>query len=294
MIVPYARIRPARAHHLHRGAQRPDRSDALDHEVGAAREHLRHGTGLRSVRRRRVVRSQFAGDRELRRRPRDPDDRPGPAVLRELEMQEPRHAEPEHDGALSGERTAPALRVDAGREHLEEGSGRGVETVRERVHVRRRECHQLTQAAVTVASEQPAFRADVRSGLPALEASAACDSGVEEDAFPGARSGRERSDDLVPHHPWVRHGDLPGVDLKIGAADADALDVHGDLIGSRRRGVPVAHLELLRTGENGGLQMFSSPRRCGPAGPLSRSVGRNRERRERCIVSVVTRVTRGR
>ena len=171
----------------------------------------------------------------------DPDHGIRAARLRQLHVQLAGHAEAVDDDGLAGKDVDLPLRVQAGREHLDERSVAAVDRVRERKHVARRRGDVVREAAVGVAADQHAFRTQVGLADSAVKARAAVQLRVHDDAGaasepPGARF-RDFAGHLVPHHARVPDRNRAAVDLVVGPADAAVRHLHQDvaLVGARHR-----------------------------------------------------------
>src|SRR5439155_23690225 len=116
-----------------------------------------------------------------------------------------------------------------------------------------------TQAAVAIPAQEPAPGADVASARQALGASAAGDAGIDEHTRAlGDRRARGGADNLsghlVTHDAWIGHRDQAGEDLAIRTAEADRADLDEGLAGTRNRLRDIRLLDLVRLGQDGGLQ----------------------------------------
>ena len=176
------------------GAQRGDGADALDHDVSAARERLRHRLGLRPIHRRRAVplpargRSRASAPHSwLRSRARPPGASRAEGAR---DPSRPARARRRSD------RDGPMRRCACAHVASTCSSGAvGIKRVRERMDVRRRDGHEFAEPSVPIAADQRSLGADVGSVLPALGAPTTCDARVDEDPFTRPGPGRECPDD---------------------------------------------------------------------------------------------------
>jgi hypothetical protein len=128
--------------------------------------------------------------------------------------------------------------VHAGGQHLQQAGVGGGQPAGKRVQAGLVHRHQLREAAVHVAAEQRPVAAQLRP-VPAAQVAVAAERG-RVDQHPAARRDQptgarlhHRARHLMPQHPGGVHGDLPGGDLDVGAAQARLR--HPD------QGVPVHH-----------------------------------------------------
>ena len=117
-------------------------------------------------------------------------------VAQQLDVQQPAHAQADHDRRIAWRDAQPGLRVHAGGQHLEQGRVGGGQAVRQRVQARLVHRDQFGEDAVHIPAEQGAAAAQVGQVTAAQVAPAAEQGRVDQDRSPRGHG---------PRWPWGLH-----------------------------------------------------------------------------------------
>ena len=154
-------------------------------------------------------------------------------------MQLTRDAEAEDDHELTREDVYLALRVETGREDLDHRRHSRLDRRRQRKRVARRNGDELREAAVAIASDEHAVLAKMCLADPAMEARAAIQLRIDDDAVAGAQRACASIDHFarhfVAHDARILHGNRAVEDLVVGPADPAVRHAHEQLPLLRRR-----------------------------------------------------------
>ncbi len=150
-------------------------------------------------------------------------------------------AQADDDDGLAGSNIDETLCVQTGCHDLDQRCGLALDAVRQRKD-RFGWCeHVLREAAVPIATQQHARRAEMLATVVAVAASAAVDHGIDDDAGTdadavGTTDLDDLADHLVPHDARVIDRDAAFENLQIGAAHARVCDPQQGLAFSRMSG----------------------------------------------------------
>jgi hypothetical protein len=153
--------------------------------------------------------------------------------FRELHVQLARDAEAIDNDRLAGSDRDLLLGVQAGRQHLNERRSLAVDRIGKPEDVTRGRRDKLREPAVDVASDQDAFRAQMRLSDPAVKAASAIQLRVDDHAIAVPDRARARVHDLaghlVAHDARIADRNRAAVDFVIRAADPAVRDTDDDV-----------------------------------------------------------------
>ena len=155
---------------------------------------------------------------------RNPDHRIGSPGLGQLHVNLSRDSQAHHDDGLPGKNIDAVVAVHAGGRDLDERRNVAIDRIRQGVYVAARSHEVIRESAVGIASDERAVGAEVGLARAAIEAHAAVNGRVNDDAIAaverGVSSVHHFADHFMAHDQRVADGDRAFVDVEIGPADA--------------------------------------------------------------------------
>ena len=155
---------------------------------------------------------------------RNPDHRIRSPRLGQLHVNLSRDSQAHHNDRLSGENFDEVVAMHAGGRDLDERRNVAVDRIRQGVYVAARSHEVIRESAVGIASDERAVGTEVGLAGAAIQAHAAVNGRVDDDAIAAMKRGVSSVDHLadhfMTHDQRVADGDRAFVDVEIGAADA--------------------------------------------------------------------------
>ena len=134
-------------------------------------------------------------------------------------------AQAKDNDRFGGEDVDLTLRVQTGRQYLDQRRGPAVDGIREGEDMARWSRHIFGKAAIGIATDQHAVRTQVGLPDPAMETGAAVQLRVDDDPLAGGEAAGvapidNPADHFVSHDPGIADRNRAAVDLEIRPADS--------------------------------------------------------------------------